>query len=122
MRTSLALSVVWAVLVPAACSEQATPLELAAAGDVGGAVMATDSGRVATTILSLEASAGGILTAQTDAGGSYFFSAVAVGSWTLTITPPVGFVLAPGETQTKPVVVTEGQFTQIDFQLSATAR
>jgi len=122
MRTKATLGVAVGVVVTAACSGQNTPLDIPPAGDIGGAVIATDSGRVATTVLTLEGAAGGVLTADTDAGGAYFFSSVAVGDWTLTVIPAIGFVLAPGETEAKAVTVTEGQFTEVDFRVAPTAR
>ena len=58
-------------------------------------------------------------TATTDGGGSFSFSQIATGGWTLEATPPDGFDLDPAQTMPLPVQVEAGQTTDVTILLLA---
>jgi len=109
------------VLVPA-CASDAPPLDVEPSGELAGAVIATDGGRVPTTTLTLEGERGAPRVARTDAGGIYFFSSIPVGDWTVTIEPPSAFELASEENASKAVSIEDGEVAEVDFRLRALVR
>lgn len=106
----------------AGCGNEAPPLDLVPSGELAGSVIATDQGRVPTTTLTLTTDSGAGRTARTDAGGTYFFSAVPEGTWTVTVLPPTAFEVAPGEAGSKTVTIVAGSLTEEDFLLAPLVR
>ncbi len=110
------------LLVTPGCGSDLPPLDVEPSGELAGAVIATDGGRVPTTRLTLEGESGAPRVARTDAGGIYFFSSVPVGDWTITVEPPLAFELAAEESASKPVSIADGEVAEVDFRLRALGR
>ncbi len=82
-------------LVAGACSggsNSAGPTQPAAqVGSVQGTVKETSGSAVPSAGLTLSATGRSSLTSTSGADGSFSFTSVPVGSWTLTVAPPTGF-------------------------------
>jgi len=88
-------------------------------GDIAGTVtLQGGGGGVAGAGLVLARSGANPRNATSAADGSFGFADVAVGGWTVTITPPAGFQLAAGQTAAEAVTIADGQTAQVDFLLT----
>lgn len=125
-HTAAAAALLFGLLVAVgSCSDDDdndTPTEPAPAPDPTGAVagsVATQGGAgVAGAGLALTRSGESPQDRTTDASGSFSFTDVAVGAWTLTLTPPAGFEVPAGEDASAQVMVMENQTSTVDFVLA----
>ena len=86
-------------------------------GTVSGTVAASGTG-VGGAALSLERSGQTARTTTSSATGSFSFSSVTAGGWTLEVEPPEGFELAGGQAASMPVTVTAGQTSTVNVALA----
>lgn len=110
-----ALSAVAALLVACSGSDGTGPPQ-PTSGSIQGRVTAAGSGVSGAQIAR---SGGG--TQTTDANGSYSFSNVNPGAYTLTATMPSGFGLAANESPEKQVTVQAGQTATVNWNAEADA-
>lgn len=86
-------------------------------GAVSGTVAAGATG-VAGATLTLARTGASSMNATSASDGSYAFSSVAAGNWTLGIAPPSGYQLATGQAASVPVTVTSEQTTTVNVALA----
>lgn len=85
-------------------------------GTLSGSVTASGAG-VPGAALTLQRAGAAPLQASSAANGSYSFSNLTPGNYTVTISPPPGFDVLVGESHTRSASVTAGQTTTVDFTL-----
>ena len=93
-------------------------ISVAQAGTVEGAVRDDLGVGLSGVVVTLSDGLGDVRTATTDATGSFRFSAVDVGAWTLSIQVPVGFGAAAGETLQRQLDVGSAGIVRQDFRLN----
>ncbi len=86
-------------------------------GTVSGTAAAGGTG-VGGVALSLERSGQTTRNSTTSASGSFSFTSVEAGAWTLEITAPTGFSLAQGQAAAVPVTVTGGGTATVNVALT----
>ena len=106
------LSSIASLLVLAACgggdSGLTQPSNNNQVGNVQGSVVDQTGAAVASAGVALQRSGQTTRNTTTSANGSYSFTGVATGAWTVAVTPPSGFSLGTG-TGTSAVTVVAGQ-------------
>lgn len=115
-RTRYALVLVAGISAAAlSCGEDGGGATGPTTGTVSGTVSAGGAG-VAGTALTIER-AGVTRNTTSSATGTFSFSSLDAGSWTLGITAPAGFELAAGQNASVPVTVTAGQTSTVNVSL-----
>ncbi|CAN5525210.1 hypothetical protein BH24GEM3_BH24GEM3_01680 [soil metagenome] len=84
-------------------------------GSISGRVTEGTSNNVAGAQIGL--SGGATRTGTTDAGGAFNFADLAPGGYSVSVTPPQGFRLRSGDTQSRQATVTAGQAATINWDL-----
>jgi plastocyanin len=91
----------------------AGPGPIVTTGRVAGTVSAANAG-----VSGAQIALGSIASTTTSTSGEYTFSEVPAGSHVMTVTPPGGFTLAPGETANKTTDVVVDQTSTVNWTLA----
>lgn len=93
----------------------------------GGGAMEPETGTISGTVAAAGTGVGGASltlargqttrSATSSNAGAFSFTGVETGSWTLTVDPPDGFVLAAGQNASVPVTVNANQTTTVNIAL-----
>ena len=93
-------------------------ISVAQAGTVEGAVRDDLGVGLDGVVVTLSDGLGDVRTATTDVTGSFRFSGVGVGAWTLVVQAPIGFSAVAGETLQRQLDVASAGVIRADFRLN----